>query len=96
MRLGKIERELLMAEAGREDQLRPCWIMPSMTRSDLGGLWHILRLDELEAGNVALHLVEPVLHGAVVTVVIDAADIDRPHDERRLVLRGNRAGGDQG
>ncbi len=92
MFLGDVEGELLVAEAGGEDQLRALLHHAFHDALGLGGLRHVLGLDQLEAGDRFLHRLEPVLHRAVVAVVVDAADIDRADNQRRLVLRRGRAG----
>ncbi len=87
MAFGQIEGELLVAEAGREDQL--CALLDHAFHDPLSfrRLGNVFRLDQLEAGNVTLHLLETVLHGAVVAVVIDTADVDRSNRQRLVLCR---------
>ncbi len=85
--LCNVQGKIHVAEAGGEYQLRA--LLDHVLHDPLrfGGLRHVLRLDELQAGDVLLHLLQAVLHRAVVSEVVDASDVDRAHDQRRLVLR---------
>ena len=72
---GDVQCRVQVAEALRENQLRALLDHVLHHPLGVGAFGHVLCLNDLEAGDVRLHLQQPVMHRLVVAVVVDGSDV---------------------
>ena len=79
--LGDVQREVLIAEALRKDQLRP--LANHVFHDALGvrSLWDVLRLEQLDARDVRHQLGESGVLSFVVSGILHGAHVERAHDQ---------------